>query len=74
MHTEVVQVADISETNESMRLWFQAQSARLIGEAIQQNPAFLILRRIEVRLSSGKPLWTHVQVQQDLQLSAPTLE
>jgi hypothetical protein len=26
----------------------QAQSAKLIGEAVQQNPAFLMLRRIEV--------------------------
>ena len=26
----------------------QAKSARLIGEAVQQNPAFLTLRRIEV--------------------------
>lgn len=31
-----------------MLLILQAQSARLIGEAVQQNPAFLILRRIEV--------------------------
>ena len=28
----------------------QAQSAKLIGDAIQQNPAFLTLRKIEVRL------------------------
>jgi hypothetical protein len=28
----------------------EAQSARLIGQAIQQNPAFLTLRKIEVRL------------------------
>ena len=28
----------------------QAQSAKLIGEAIQQNPAFLTLRKIEVGL------------------------
>lgn len=27
---------------------FQAQSAKLIGEAIQSNPAFLTLRKIEV--------------------------
>ncbi len=27
----------------------QAQSAKLIGEAIQANPAFLTLRKIEVR-------------------------
>ncbi len=29
----------------------QAQSAKLIGEAIQNNPAFLSLRKIEVRTS-----------------------
>lgn len=28
----------------------EAQSARLIGQAIQQNPAFLTLRKIEVRV------------------------
>ena len=27
----------------------QAQSAKLIGDAIQKNPAFLTLRKIEVR-------------------------
>ena len=31
----------------------QAQSAKLIGEAIQSNPAFLTLRKIEVRLATG---------------------
>ncbi len=30
----------------------QAQSAKLIGDAIQQNPAFLTLRKIEVWLQA----------------------
>ena len=29
--------------------WTQAQSAKLIGEALQANPAFLTLRKVEVR-------------------------
>ena len=33
----------------------EAQSARLIGEAIQQNPAFLTLRRIEAAREVGGP-------------------
>lgn len=35
----------------------QAQSAKLIGEAVQQNPAFLMLRRIEVWVSSCFDVW-----------------
>ena len=31
-----------------MRAQGEAQSARLIGQAIQQNPAFITLRKIEV--------------------------
>jgi hypothetical protein len=30
----------------------EAQSARLIGQAIQQNPSFITLRKIEVRCLS----------------------
>jgi hypothetical protein len=30
----------------------EAQSARLIGQAIQQNPSFITLRKIEVRRNS----------------------
>ena len=33
-------------------LCLQAESASLIGQAIQQNPAFLTLRKIEVRLKN----------------------
>ena len=32
-----------------LRAQGEAQSAKLIGEAIQSNPAFLTLRKIEVR-------------------------
>jgi hypothetical protein len=36
----------------------QAQSAKLIGEAVKQNPAFLTLRKIEVRGSeAGHRVW-----------------
>jgi hypothetical protein len=31
----------------------EAQSAKLIGEAIQANPAFLTLRKVEVRERGG---------------------
>ena len=33
-------------------LSMQAESASLIGQAIQQNPAFLTLRKIEVSLKN----------------------
>lgn len=40
----------------------QAESAKLIGEAVQQNPSFLTLRKIEVRrvckLMTVKFRWT----------------
>ena len=44
----------------------QAQSAKLIGDALQQNPAFLTLRKIEVRgacltRSLLQPTWAHKQ-------------
>lgn len=32
-----------------MKAQGEAQSVRLIGQAIQQNPSFLTLRKIEVR-------------------------
>jgi len=34
----------------------QATSAKLIGDAIQKNPAFLTLRKIEVRCMQGLAL------------------
>jgi hypothetical protein len=41
----------------------EAQSARLIGQAIQQNPAFITLRKIEVRAwphtQPQPPVWAH---------------
>ena len=36
----------------------QAESASLIGQAIQQNPAFLTLRKIEVSISAASTLRT----------------
>jgi len=36
--------------NTEVVLRLQAESASLIGQAIQQNPAFLTLRKIEVHL------------------------
>jgi len=43
-------VSDLKVTVTQALVATQAQSAKLIGEAVQQNPAFLMLRRIEVSL------------------------
>lgn len=49
MPTVCVQVDKAEQDKQSaiIRAQGEAQSARLIGEAIQQNPAFLTLRKIE---------------------------
>ena len=39
---------DVPNGNHAHNGALQAQSAKLIGEAIQSNPAFLTLRKIEV--------------------------
>lgn len=51
----IVEKATQEKEGAIVRAQGEAQSARLIGQAIQQNPAFLTLRKIEVgaRLEAG---------------------
>lgn len=44
----VPESVDVPSGNHAHNGALQAQSAKLIGEAIQSNPAFLTLRKIEV--------------------------
>ena len=44
-----VDKAEQDKQSAIIRAQGEAQSAKLIGEAIQKNPAFLMLRKIEVR-------------------------
>lgn len=52
-HTPTVAASQVDRATQDkqsaiVRAQGEAQSARLIGQAIQQNPAFLTLRKIEV--------------------------
>jgi regulator of protease activity HflC (stomatin/prohibitin superfamily) len=61
--TPSVQVEKAMQEKEGaiVRAQGEAQSARLIGQAIQQNPAFLTLRKIEVSTARNDAQQVHVR-------------
>ena len=48
LKSSVLESVDVPNGTHAHNGALQAQSAKLIGEAIQSNPAFLTLRKIEV--------------------------
>jgi hypothetical protein len=58
----IVEKAMQEKQSAIVRAQGEAQSARLIGQAIQQNPAFIALRKIEVRCGEGRAGWAAAPV------------